>query len=208
MRHLVAERVGVMRAEGLRPFGVLDRRVSDFLPETCSSRRRPICLRAVRLYAAVQLSFVRANCLDRISYRICPFRKLLGVFRESRVVELFCLCHFHENKTRKLRSPCFCEGGQIRLSRVELPGMIEVEAGDNFRGNPLDLNKSMPVAEVPDLLSRPEGVGVVRVNRVGFVLLAENNNAVCLLANITGVLADFDNEICRVCDPQERQRRR
>ena len=34
---------------------------------------RPICLRAVRLYAAVQFSFVRANRLDRISYRVCPF---------------------------------------------------------------------------------------------------------------------------------------
>ena len=78
--------------------------------------------------------------------------------------------------------------------------MIEVEAGDNFRGNTLDFNESMPVAEIPDLLSRPEGVGVVRVNRVGFVLLAENNNAVCLLANITGVLADFYNEICLVFD--------
>ena len=78
--------------------------------------------------------------------------------------------------------------------------MIEVEAGDNFCGNTLDLNESMPVAEIPDLLSRPEGVGVVRINRVGFVLLAENDDVVCLLANITGVLADFDNEICRVCD--------
>ena len=78
--------------------------------------------------------------------------------------------------------------------------MVEVEAGDNFRGNTLDLNEGMPVAEVPDLLCGPEGVGVVRVNRVGFVLLAENDDAVCLPANITGVLADFDNEICRVCD--------
>ena len=152
------------------------------------------------MYAAVQLSFVRANRLDRISYRVCPFRKLLGVFRESRVVELFCLCHFHENKARKLRGPCFCEGGQIRLSRVELPSMIEVEAGNDFRRNTLDLNEGMPVAEIPDLLCGPEGVGVVRVNRVGFVLLAENDDAVCLLANVTGVLADFDNEICRVCD--------
>ena len=78
--------------------------------------------------------------------------------------------------------------------------MVEVKAGDDSRRNALDLDELMTVAEVADRFSGPEGVGVIRVNRVGFVLLTENDDAVCLPANITGVLADFDNEICRVCD--------
>ena len=152
------------------------------------------------MQAAVELALIGADSLDSIAYGVRPCAKLLGVLREGRVVELLSFRHFDKDDIRKLRSLRLCKGGQVRLGRVELPGMVEVEASDGSRRNALDLDELMTVAEVADRFSRPEGVGVVRVNRVGFVLLAENDDAVCLSANITRVFADFDNEICRVCD--------
>ena len=119
---------------------------------------------------------------------------------QGSIVQLLRLGQLYKDDIRELRGLCLRQGAQVRLGRVELSGVVEVVAGDYIIGDALDLNKGVTVAEIADTFNRPEGIGVVRIDRVGVLLVAEDNDAVGLPANVAGVIADFHNELCGVRD--------
>lgn len=126
MRYLVAEIIGVVRSEGLRPFRELGSGVSDLFPETCRRGRRPVSLRSVRLVAAVELALIGTDCFRGVAYGVSPCWELLGVLGQGSIVQLLRLGQLYKDDIRELRGLCLRQGAQVRLSRVELSGVVEV----------------------------------------------------------------------------------